>query len=327
MMVSVCIGWKPSGGKNVTAWLARSLLRAACIPPGRATATPRPPHHPGIAMIHQISAASGQAYLATYRLPHRAFSQKDPHFATLDPVWDAMREGDYRIAAGLVTAELEGQRLFSPEERTAMMIALANAELLMGKTDHAKRTAGKALDLFPNQWSGHRILIHVLHLKQAYKAAYLHLRQLEPGPVPLWDAPVNSTDRHTALAAWSWLLGEWERVADHLQTGFPDGIGSMPPEIQEDWFRLALYRGRPQDAVAVATLLIEQRPVDLADELLQTFVQNGWTKEALPLYRAAYQSAPDSQLLRRRLVALCIREGELDEARDLTRPGALDLAA
>ena len=278
-------------------------------------------------MIHQIRAASAQAFLANYRLPHRTFAQKDPNFPVIGPIWDAMNEGDYRIAAGLVTAELEGQRLFSAEEKTAMMVALANAELLMGKTDRAKKTAGKTLDLFPNQWSGHRILIHVLHLKQAYKAAYLHLRKLEPGPVPLWDCPIGTTERHTVMAAWSWLLGEWERVSTHLKKAYPDGIDSMPAEIQEDWFRLSLYRGRPQDAVAVASLLIEQRPVDLADELLQTFVQNGWTKEALPLYRAAYESAPQSQLLRRRLVALCIREGELEEARDLTRPGALDLAA
>ncbi len=278
-------------------------------------------------MIHPISAASSQAFLASYRLPHRSFGQKDPNLPELDPIWDAMAEGDFRIAAGLVKAELEGQRLFSPEERAAMMIALANAQILMGQTDHAKRSAGKAMDLFPNQWSGHRVLIDVLHLKQAYKAAYLQLTQLEPGPVPLWDAPVGNTEKHTALAGWSWLLGEWEQVADHLAAGYPDGIGSMPPQIQEDWFRLALYRGRPEDAVAVATLLIEQRPVALADELLQTFVQNGWTKEALPLYRAAYESAPESQLLRRRLVALCIREGELEEARDLTAPGALDLAA
>ena len=305
-----------------------TCTRERSIPMGSRLSPDQQPETPSrIAMIHPISAASGQAYLATHRLPHRTFIQMDPNFPELMPIWDAMRDGDYRIAAGLISAEFEGKRLFSPEERTAMLVALANAELLMGQTDRAKKTAGRALDLFPNQWSGHRILIHVLHLKQAYKAAYLQLRKLEPGPVPLWDAPVNSTEKNTALAAWSWLLGEWERVARHLKAAYPGGVDSMPIEIQEDWFRLALYRGRPQDAVAVATLLIEQRPVDLADELLQTFVQNGWTKEALPLYRAAYHSAPDSQLLRRRLVALCIREGALEEARDLTRPGALDLAA
>ncbi|NNE34998.1 MAG: tetratricopeptide repeat protein [Rhodothermales bacterium] len=101
----------------------------------------------------------------------------------------------------------------------------------------------------------------------------------------------------------------------------------MPAPIQEDWFRLSLYRDRPEDAVAVASVLIEEKSIPLADELLQTIVQNGWTKEALPLYRSAYKRAPESQLLRRRLVALCIREGALDEARTLTKPGALDLAA
>jgi hypothetical protein len=101
----------------------------------------------------------------------------------------------------------------------------------------------------------------------------------------------------------------------------------MPIPLMEDWFRLALYRGRPEDAAAVAALLIERTTVESADALLQTIVQNGWTKEALPLYRTAFANAPKSQLLRRRLVALCIREGQLDEARQLTQPGALGLAA
>ena len=280
-----------------------------------------------IAMIHSLQTASDQAYLATYRMSQRSFVQPDPQFPSLVPIWNAMEEADFRIAAGLISAELDGQRLFSPEERAALMTALANAEIMMGKTESARRTAGKSLDLFPNQWSGHRILVQVLHLKQAYKAAYLYIEKLTLGPVPLWDAPVNDELRHTWMAAWSWHLGDWERVADHLLSAFPKGVSRMPRPIQEDWFRLALYRGRPEDAVAVATLLIARQPVDLADELLQTFVQNGWTKEALPLYRSAYRAAPDSQLLRRRLVALCIREGELDEARDLARPGALGLAA
>ncbi len=276
-------------------------------------------------MIHSLP--TDQAYLATYRMQARPFTQHDPQFPSLEPIWNAIDDGEVRIAAGLASAELEGQRLFSPEERAAIMIALANAELMMGKTEHAKRTAGKSLDLFPNQWSGNRILVHALHLNQAYKAAYMHLDKLKLGPVPLWDAPVSKELRNTWMASWSWLLGEWERVATHLLTAYPKGVSKMPRHIQEDWFRLALYRGRAEDAVAVASLLIAEQPVDLADELLQTFVQNGWTKEALPLYRSAYEASPESQLLRRRLVALCIREGELDEARTLTQPGALGLAA
>ncbi|CAN0548561.1 unnamed protein product, partial [Laminaria digitata] len=34
---------------------------------------------------------------------------------------------------------------------------------------------------------------------------------------------------------------------------------------------------------------------------------------------------PRNELLRRRLVALCIKEGEIDEARKLTESGALNL--
>jgi hypothetical protein len=60
--------------------------------------------------------------------------------------------------------------------------------------------------------------------------------------------------------------------------------------------------------------------------LLQTLVQQGWTEYALPLYRTAYAAEPRNQLLRRRLVALCIREGAIEEARALAKPGALDLS-
>lgn len=238
-----------------------------------------------------------------------------------------MNEGDPQSAKKEVLRNFATRNRMHREERSALMIGLASAELEMGALHSAKRFAGRALDYFPDQWSGNRILLAILSAKQEFKSAYMQLTELDPGPVPIWDQPLGKEAKHTTLASLSWLLGDWEDVARHLKLAYPKGVSTMPELIQEDWFRLALYRGRPEDAVAVASVLIAERPVDSADEILQTFVQNGWIKEALPLYRAAYESSPNSQLLRRRLVALCIREGALEEARLLTKPGALDLAA
>ncbi len=270
---------------------------------------------------------SQQAFLATWRMPKLAFSYKnwkDPAFAD---IWALLRSGDYVSAIQRCKERRTTLTRRSPKKNAAILVAQAYGELMTGSTDLARRHAGQAIDIYPAQWGGHRILLAALASNQAFKAAYMHLENLDPGPVPVWDEALSTRDKNTALAAWSWLLGDWDAVARHLETAFPDGVSTMPDRIQEDWFRLSLYRDRPTDAVAVAVLLITQRDVAMTDELLQTFVQNGWTKEALPLYRAAFESAPKSELLRRRLVALCIREGALDEARRLTQPGALDLAA
>ncbi len=270
---------------------------------------------------------SQQAFLTTWRIPDLKFgysSWRDPEYAE---IWSLLNDGEYRKALQRCKEIRRTLTTRSSRKRSAILVAQAFAELATGASDHARRHAGQAIDLYPAQWSGHRILLTTLASSQAYKAAYMHLQCLDPGPVPVWDEPLPNEDVHTALAAWSWLLGDWDAVAKHLRTAFPEGVSTMPARIQEDWFRLSLYRDRPEDAVAVAMLLIGERDVAMTDELLQTFVQNGWTKEALPLYRTAFENAPKSELLRRRLVALCIREGALDEARRLTQPGALDLAA
>jgi len=232
------------------------------------------------------------------------------------------------MARQLAASALSEKRLYAASECAALKVGLAAAEWSLGSVQNARRHAGHALDLFPAQWSSHRILLASHCSKRAFKAAYLHLENLEStGPVPTWDEPVSLVEREVALAAWSWMLGEWEKVAMHLQAAYPAGISIMPAQLQEDWLRLSLYRDKPDDAAAAAALLIETRPADLTDELLQTIVQNGWTKQALPLYRRAFKSEPGNPLLRRRLVALCIREGEIEEARLLTKPGALSMAA
>jgi hypothetical protein len=275
----------------------------------------------------QSTIDSQQAFLASWRIPDLAFSThswKDPDFAE---IWSLLRNRDYRLALKRCKEVRTALSTRSSKKQSAILVAQASAELATGSSDLARRHAGRSLDVYPAQWSAHRILLSTLAANQGFKAAYMHLSNLDPGPVPVWDEALSTCDIQKTLAAWSWLLGDWEAVARHLRLAFPDGVSSMPTRIQEDWFRLSLYRDEPNDAVAVAALLISQRDIAMTDELLQTFVQNGWTKQALPLYRAAFERAPKSELLRRRLVALCIKEGALEEARRLTLPGALDLAA
>lgn len=100
----------------------------------------------------------------------------------------------------------------------------------------------------------------------------------------------------------------------------------MPGVLQEDWFRLAFYRERPEDAAAAARQIILKNNTEKADVLLQTLVKHGWHRQALMLYRTIYEQDPQNELLRRRIVGLHIREGEVMEARRLMEQGALRLA-
>ncbi len=278
--------------------------------------------------MHSALSSSSKAFLTEFKLPAVLFSYTEWENSTLSLIWSQLRDRNYRSALRLTKDSLQDNSVeWDTEQQAALLAALAVAELATGSTDLAKRHAGKSLDLLPSQWISHRVLLAVLASKRDFKGAYMHLARRRMRPVAPWDEQLPKVDSHTALGAWSWMLGDWDLVAKHLNKAYPKGIATMPAAIQEDWFRLSLYRDKPEDAVAVASVLIEEKTIPLADELLQTIVQNGWTKEALPLYRSAYLRAPESQLLRRRLVALCIREGALDEARTLTKPGALDLAA
>ena len=265
-------------------------------------------------MLRKITTRQTQGFLANYRLPELGFSPHGKLSERVHAIWDALNTGNPGLARTRAEHALEEKRLCSASERAALKVGLAAAELFSGATDRARRQAGRSLDLFPGQWSAHRILLTLLTMQRAFKAAYMHLSSLEIAhPVPAWDEPLRKSDQLLVLASWSWRLGEWETVAEHLNEAFPKGLSTMPTEVLEDWFRLSLYRNRPDDAAAAAAILIKERPAELADELLQTIVQSGWTKEALPLYRNAFSREPQSELLRRRLVALS--------------PGALSLAA
>jgi len=269
-----------------------------------------------------------ESFLSAYKIPEPSFTATELPFSSLRPIWASLANRSYEEARTLCMTAMQEKRIFSQEERAAMKVALATAELHLGSTDIAKRFAGRSLDLCPNQLAAHRILLTIYVAHKDFAAAYLHLANLpQPTDIVSWDGPLSQKDTNVALASWAWQLGEWDQVADHLEVAFPNGLSEMPPEIREDWFKLALYRGKADDAADAAASLLDERTVDGADEILQTIVQSGWGKQALPLYRTIYTRQPENELLRRRLVALCVKEGSLLEARELTRPGALKLAA
>lgn len=268
------------------------------------------------------------SFLAGFRFPALAFEATNLDYSSLTPIWEEMSNENFGEARSLAIATMQGKRIFPADERAAIKMALAAAELNLGATDAAKRMAGRSLDLHANQFSAHRLLLGILVSRRDYTAAYFHLANLVvPTSTPGWDDVLSVFDINIALAAWAWQLGEWDQVVEHLNIAFPNGLSEMPPEIREDWFKLALYRGQADDAAAAAASLMDEHSVSGADEILQTIVQSGWTKQALPLYRTFYHNKPESELLRRRLVALCVKEGKLEEARSLTRTGALKLAA
>jgi len=280
-------------------------------------------------MMKKLSVSEGaDTHLSSYRIPELNFENAKLPYDSIVPVWSALADGQNKLARSIAVEKLAEKVKRTDQERAALKAGLACAEFRLGALDTAKRQAGRSLDLHPNQFASHRILLSILALRKGFAAAYLQLLNLPlPKRTPRWDETWAQNDIELALASWAWQLGEWDQVFFHLRRSFPDGLENMPAEIREDWFRLALYRGHPEDAAAAAALLIDHSVIENTDQLLQTIVKSGWTKQALPLYRTAYAARPNSELLRRRLVGLCIREGQLDEARALTNSGALRTAA
>ena len=221
---------------------------------------------------------------------------------------------------------LSQQKPMDDTETIALQVALADAMWKAGKSTNALKMVLKALKIQPKQWMANRIYIDILMAQQEFEQAYAVIISLKSLPKPSsWDIPLERKDIEICAASCAWRLKDWELVASHLETAFPKGVNSMTKALQEDWFRLALYRHNADDAAEAAALLVSSNALEFTDAILQTLVQRGWTHHALPLYRHIYEQAPRNQLLRRRLVALCIKEGELEEARKLAEPGALDL--
>jgi hypothetical protein len=201
----------------------------------------------------------------------------------------------------------------------------AVGELKVGNVEEAHRLAKRSAGILPDQWMAHGIRV-VAHASAGGTRAYRYLGAVSlPGRVHAWDEVPTPAELHLQTAALAWRDGLWDDVARSLERAYPAGVATMPADLQSDAFRLAFYRNRADDASAAARALLGTSAIDHLDALLNAMVQQGWTSEALPLYREAFARNESSQLLRRRLVGLCIREGELDEARQLASAGALNI--
>ena len=272
-----------------------------------------------------LSLAPQHSFLAEYRLPQLDFvkqtspSKSPEALSTLIQKNADPRSRSMRMILGQGAEQ-------SDEEAAGKKAELAASMWQAGKSAQAEKLANQSIALHPNQWAAHRVKVDIMMAQQKYDEVYELLDQLKiKGTTPAWDTPLSKRDINLCSAACAWRTKAWDVVEGHLKKAFPRGVKTMPRKLQEDWFRLALYRHQPDDAAEAASLLVSNTALEFTDALLQTLVQQGWTEQALPLYRTVYSQDPRNQLLRRRLVALCIKEGEIEEARRLAAPGALDL--
>jgi len=240
-------------------------------------------------------------------------------------LWNALTKGDYQKAVRLGREALRNKRN-NKKTRAALLAGMAAAEWKRGKKDIAVVHARASLQSFGGQWLAPRILLEIWASRRDYMSIVAFAGQFKPpAQPPEWDDPLPVKEYHLIIASASWHLKDWETTAIHLSNAFPEGIGAMPTLLQEDLFRLSVYREQPEDAGKVAMSLVADRAVDSADRLIQTLVTQGWNHQALALYRFIFSRAPENELLRRRLVGLCIRVGEVDEARKLMEQGALQM--
>ncbi|MEX0822386.1 MAG: hypothetical protein WD021_09595 [Rhodothermales bacterium] len=266
------------------------------------------------------------SFLAMYRPARLRFTDSDALPKTIRPVWDALRAQQHRLALRHGYKLLRENEL-DENERAAVLAALSSAELDNGVAAEARRMARESIDLVEHQWMAHRVLL-TAHLSDGSFDTCSNLLDGIPTTMktPVWDEPLSKSDRHVLRAAISWMTQHWDDTAAQLSDAYPDGVAQMPRALQEDWFRLAFYRDESKDAADAASELIGGHSSEKADILIQTLVRQGWHREALQLYRTIYDQDPSSELLRRRVVGLCIREGNVKEARRLMEQGALRLA-
>ncbi|MFW5972453.1 MAG: hypothetical protein ACOCTG_00560 [Bacteroidota bacterium] len=264
-------------------------------------------------------------YLATYPAASFTFSRVDGLPSELHTLWMQMAAGEHREALS-ESRRLLREKTVRGRPLAALMAAAGAAELRCGNAAEGVVLAKRSLAILPDQWLAHAVRIAAYLAQQASGRAYRYAMTLQGcETVEAWDEPPSATDTQITLASLAWRVGAWEDVAESLDRAFPAGVASMPPPLQTDWFRLAFYRDQPDDAAAAARALLPACTIEQLDTILNAMVQHGWTAEALPLYRQAFTRNTASQLLRRRLVGLCVREGEVEEARQLAASGALNI--
>ncbi|MEZ4702868.1 MAG: tetratricopeptide repeat protein [Rhodothermales bacterium] len=279
-------------------------------------------------MASSFSLSSNQSFLSAYRLPALALPEPARLPAAANEVLPAImhREADPRSLSLRVI--LGDQSTLPNEEQAALHMALAASFHQAGDYRKARRHAEQSIAQYGKQWASHRIIVDALMAQQLFDEAFAHFLAVKPPARPAaWDHALTEQEWKLCGAACAWRLKGWDDVARLIDEAFPSGLTTMPIGLLEDYFRLTLYRNQPDEAGRVAAILMATHTLEFNDALLQTLVQQGWTQQALPLYRNAYTQDPRNQLLRRRLVALCIREGKIEEARRLTAPGALDMNA
>ena len=266
------------------------------------------------------------SFLENFRLPLPAFERTERLGAQLCALWEAVRRRESRRVLTQAAPLLALPEMAAPEARAALLNALGAARMQLRHYEAAERMLRLSLAALPAQWMATRLLVHVCEVQRRYEMAYDLLEHLQGRPaMASWDEPLSDTEWHLGMAALAWRLRRWKVVSTHVRAAFPK-VTEMPPALQADLLRLAFYRERPAEALAMARHLLEQQPDEQAvDTLLQTFVQQGWKQEACMLYRQAYQRYPESERFRRRLVALCLQTGAVEEARRLARLGALSL--
>lgn len=272
-------------------------------------------------LLHNLD----NSFLAAYRPARLRFTDSDALPQAIRPVWDALRAQKNRLALRLGYKLLRASGL-TDDERAAILAALASAEWDNGVASTARRMAAESIELVAGQWMAHRVVLTIHMSDSDFEAARSLLESVHGGSPPCWDEPLSEIDLQLLQAAFAWMTHDWDLTASHLTEAYPDGVRAMPTVLQEDWFRLAFYRETPEDAAEAAQQLIGDHSSEKADILIQTLVRQGWHKEALTLYRKVYKRDPSNELLRRRVVGLCIREGEVKEARRLMELGALRLA-
>lgn len=264
--------------------------------------------------------------LANFQLPPPSFARRAQVHERLRILWEAVGRQESRRVLDQAAAMLTWPEMEAAEMRAALLNALGAAYMQLRNYEAAERMLRLSLAALPIQWMASRLLAHIYEGQHRYEPAYTLLKSLEGRPASApWDEPLSETDWHMGLAVLAWRLKRWNAVEAHIRAAFPEST-HMPAALQADLLRLAFYRERPAEALAMAQHLLAQQADEQAiDALLQTFVQRGWKQEACMLYRQAYQLYPEHERFRRRLVALCLQTGAIEEARRLTRLGVLAL--